>query len=183
MLGSQIFSYINWVDILCIVILIRVVFIAIRRGLVDEFFKTMGVFLSLVLGLQFAPILGGVISNKTPLPLESAKTIIFFLIITITLLLFKFIRSGFTFIFKVETISSVNRTGAFLMGVLRSFLSACLVMVFFTFSSIDYLHASAKDSFIYPNIMDGARVVYNISYAVLNKFMPNLEKNGEMEEV
>jgi len=183
MFDSQLISSGNWVDFLCIFILVRVLFIALKRGFIDEVFKTLSVYLSLIVGVQFSPFLGVGISERVPLPIDSSKTFVFFVIIVLTLVIFKFIRTGFSIVFKVETISVVNRLGALVLGLLRAYLCACLIFIFFLLSNIDYLKVSANDSLLYPYIVGGAKGVYNISYLVLNKFSPDLEKNEEMEEL
>ncbi len=174
-------SSLNWVDFFCLLILARVLYVSTKFGFVNEFFKLLGVFFSLTLSVQFTPEVAGFISSRTPLPQKSGETFVFLIIAVLVLFIFRLIRAGFSLIFRVETISFLNKSGSFILGLSRAILASCLLITFFSLSSIDYFRVSSSESYFYPYLINISRHAYNGFYGVLNKFSPDLKKNEALE--
>jgi len=137
----------NWVDLFFLILLMRIIYIGIKKGLVVEFFKTLGVILSLFLSLHYYTRLGDFIHAKSSLPLEFADFVSFVFLVMIGYLLFLILRTAFLLLIKVEPVNLINRWGGAILGILRGILTVSLLISVLCLSTIKYFEESSKKSF------------------------------------
>jgi len=175
-------SCINWVDLLLILIALRILYISLRKGIVTEIFKLLGVICALGGGVQFHTQIKEFVSQRLPLQIPLIDGLSFLAVVLAILFVFSIINRIFSFIFKVETISAVNKVGSFIAGIMRSLVVGGLFACLFIFSGIPYLEASLRESLSAPLVVKSARITYKGFYAVLNKFSPQKEKEIQLSK-
>lgn len=177
-MNPELINKINWVDIFVIIIFLRTLYIGLRRGLVVEFFKLSGVFCASILSFHYFPHIGNFLNAKTPLPLDLADFIGLLFLSSLIILLFKFIREGFTAFIKTEVKTALDRWLGFIFSGLRAFILSSLILVILFFTNITYLQASIKNSFSQRFILNLAPRLYSSSFEnLMVKFLPNEQLN------
>ena len=175
---------INWVDILFILVLIRAVYIGLKRKLVVEFFKSIGVLFAIFFSLHYYSRLGALISNNSALPLDIAKTVSLVFLVFVTILAFRLILEGVLLLFRIEPRGFLDRWGAALFSVLRGVLICSLIGVLFIASAVNYLEFSVRQSFLGSRLTSVAPIVYRYAYIhVVSKFFPDEPLNYDVFDV
>ena len=102
---EQIILRLNWVDIVCVVILARAVYIGLHHGIVIETFKLFGVFSAVVIAMHYFAAM----TNFLHLPEDFGFFVSFVLMVAIIITVFKFIRDGVLVLIKVEAQSVFDK--------------------------------------------------------------------------
>ncbi|RKY43359.1 MAG: hypothetical protein DRP80_05550, partial [Candidatus Omnitrophota bacterium] len=93
----------NWLDLVSLLIIIRVIYIAVSKGFVVEFFKIIATLAGAFFSFQFYTGLGNFFLKYLPFLGEDVASLLgFVLIFSIIWLLIKYLRTILTFLFKVE---------------------------------------------------------------------------------
>ena len=79
---THIVQSINWVDVVMLVLLIRIVFIGVRTGFVTELFKLFGVFCSVFVGLHYYTPLAALLAKKVDVSLGILECFFFVLLVS-----------------------------------------------------------------------------------------------------
>ena len=149
---TEILNSINWIDILMGVVLIRALYIGLKGGLVIELFKLLGVFFAVFITLHYYSAISKFVQDKVHLPPAATDLSSFAFLWAIVILAFKFIREGFTMLFKIEAHSLFDRWGGLAMGVVRGFLLCSLLVLLLRISAIEYFVKNLEKS------MSGAKL-------------------------
>ncbi len=174
----ELINKINWLDVLVFLLFIRTLAIGIKRGLIVEFFKLLGVLTAIVISLHYFSRLGAFLNSKSPLPLEFADFISLLFISFLTILLFKFIRDGITVLVKTEVNPAADKWLGFILSILRSFALSSLVLIIIFSTNVAYLKASVKGSFSQGYILNIAPRFYSGCFeSLIAKFFPNEQLN------
>src|SRR3989338_4068404 len=113
---ADLITNLNWVDVLLIIAVIRIVYIGAKQGFLVELAKILGVLLGVVLALHYYTGLSDFVVAGSPLPTGFSDLVCFSLLFIIVILIFKFIREGLALVIKAEPIPFVNSWGGFLLG-------------------------------------------------------------------
>ena len=177
----------NWIDILVIILIFRICYIAISRGFFVEFFKCLGAIFSVFISLHYYTTLGDALSRLFKIKVISVDLwdfLAFFILWLISSVLFWFLRLVFITLIKVEVISVLNRWLSFLLGLFRGFIIVSLLMFLFSIPAINYLKKSVKHSYLGRRIFFVSPSLYKgIFKGLVSKFMPQEELNPAVSEI
>ena len=169
----------NWIDILMAAIVIRVVYIGIKRGIVVELFKMVGVLSAVFITLHYFSSISKVLQEKVHLPLAAADLFSFGILWGLVILAFKFIRDGFGMLFKMEAAHSIlDKWGGLVVCIGRALLLCSLTILCLRASSIDYFLKNLEKSATASKLASLAPGFYEATYNnVVSKFFPSEELN------
>ena len=137
---------VNWVDILAIIILIRTSYISLQAGLSSELFSLLGVYLNIILTLNYYTKIGRIISETIPgFTLVLANFISFLSIAVILAVLFRLIRAILDRVIKIEWHPLIERLGGLVAGLARSCLAVSLVLIILILLPLPYMQWSIRD--------------------------------------
>lgn len=172
-----ILNQINWVDILVLIILIRTVYVAHKRGLTVEFFKLLGTLTSLYLALNYYCLLSFIAQKRLCLGEISPKIICvfsLFILWVLGYLAFSILQKIFSRFIKMEATPDLNKWGGFVFGIGRAFLVTSLIIFILTASGFVYFKKSIKNSYSGSFIFEFAPEVYSgIFNGIIVKFTPS----------
>jgi uncharacterized membrane protein required for colicin V production len=173
----------NWVDILVVIVVIRILYIAFRQGLVVELFKLLGAFFAVFISLHYYSRLSDKVIEATNIPAEETDLVILVLLIGLILIVFKFVREGFLVTFKIETKSIIDKWVGVFFGIARAALVSSLFLVALFFSQNEYMQNSIKRSYLgLKDLIISPQVYLSCFEGVYKKFSPEDKLNTALFE-
>jgi uncharacterized membrane protein required for colicin V production len=174
--------HINWVDIFCVILLIRVLYIAFKSGFVLEFFKLIGTVLAVYLSMHYCVSWAELFIRPFGIPNRNVlniSTFIAFVVLALLGYLIGFLlRILFSKMLKVEAHPVLNKWGGIVCGVVRSVLVTSLVVFTVTLSSMAYVHRKVAVSYIADKIVTVSPAAYRIIWkGLMHKLMPHERMN------
>ena len=180
----EIISKFNFLDIIILIILFRVCYVAIHTGLPVELFKLVGTLAAIYLSLHYYIFLSDLIQKKVDLslmPLEFADFLIFLCLAIIGYLFFVAWRGVFFNFIKLEAVAALSKWGGLFLGVLRGILLVGLISFSLSISSISYLNKSVKSSYLGSRVFRVAPDTYRWLWdSFFSKFMGSEKFNKEV---
>ena len=174
----EIVNSLNWVDIFMGVILIRAIYIGIRRGFVIEILKLIGVLFAIFISLHYYSGISTFLQNKVHLPKAPADFFSYGFLWAVVILIFKFIREGLTILFKVEAHSAFDKWGGLVLSLVRGLFLCSLMVLFLRLSTIEYLTRNLERSLSASRLVSLAPRFYEACYDnFISKFFPSEELN------
>lgn len=124
------------IDVIAIILCVRIIYIAVSRGILKELFKIVGLMGGLLFAFQWYPFLTDRLQQKLLfVPVEGNKILAFisFLVIFFgSSVIFSLVSMIVTSLFKKEEISVKEKRVAFFMGLVRfAFLYSVLLFAFY----------------------------------------------------
>ena len=165
----------NWIDLIALLILIRIIYIAVSRGFVIEFFKTLGSLGSLFFSFQFYENLGEFFLKYFHFLGEFSKLVSFLLIYGVGWLVIKYIRVILIFLFKVEAHSLIERWFSLFLGIFRASLLISITFFLLHLLNIEYLNKSLESSFSFYLLKNLAPKTYVFLGNSVEKIAPAIE--------
>jgi len=178
----------NWFDIIIIILLLRVCYIAMNTGFTVEIFKLFGTLIAAYIGLHYYTSVTDFIDSRftvTILPLEFIDFLSLLSLTILSYLMFFLLRISFSKLVKIETVSTLNRWGGLVLGIFRGILLASLVTFLMLISSVSYIRESAVKSYLGITFFEIAPNFYNATYnGLISKFSPQEKSNEKnIEEI
>jgi uncharacterized membrane protein required for colicin V production len=177
----------NWIDILVIILIIRITYIAIQRGVFVEIFKDLGVIVSVFICLHYYTRLGDFLENLTqirPSVIEFWDFCSFFFLWIVVTGFFVFLRWLFFSSIKIETLSFINRVFSFLLGFLRAVLVSSLFMFVFSIPAVNYFKKSVEQAYLGRRIFFVSPSLYKgLHNNLVSKFFPQEKINPAVKEL
>lgn len=174
-------SNINWIDILFVIIFIRMIYIGLKRKLVVEFFKSLGVLFAILFSSHYYMRTATFLSKNSALPLDPAIIVSYIILVLLAILLFRLILSGMLILFKIEPRGFLDRGGAVVLSIVRTVLTFAIISAFFVVSKINYLEFSTRQSFSGSRLVMVAPAIYKYSYInIISKFLPDEPLNYDI---
>lgn len=171
-------THFNWLDVVLIIVIIRIVFIGVVQGLVVEFFKILGIFFATFLGLHYFIRGGKFLHQALAMPSGVAEMISFLIVVSLVVLTFKFIREGWLLILKMEAKPGFSQWGGGALGAVRGLLICSLVLFFIYLTGNQVLVKYADHSMVGSYLRDLSPKVYKATFdGFLVKFFPDEENN------
>jgi len=175
----------NWLDIFLVVFFVRICYVSIKRGLTIEFFKFIGILLSVYLSFQYYTLLSNFLHNVAflgAIPLGFLKFICFLALAFSGYFLLVALRRLFTLLIKIEDVpGEINRWAGLLLGLLRGVLTVSFILFVLFISSNDYLRGSVQGSLVAKPVFRIAPFVYRgICDSIMCKFFPGQGLNGDV---
>jgi len=181
---SELITKLNWVDILVIIALIRIIYIGVRQGFIVEFSKTLGVVFAIILSFHYYITFSSFIHTHSPLPASFSDLICFTALFIGVILLFKFIREGLALVIKAEPIPFLNSWGGLILGGLRAWLVTSVFIYVLLISGFSYIEQSARQSYGFNYIIHAAPQTYSFSFNnLIGKFFSGEKINQTVFDV
>lgn len=178
----------NWVDILAVIVVARICYIAATKGFLIEIFKLSGALAAIYLPLHYFTILSDFVfrrvKNEHGVPLQFMDFFIFVCLSLLGYAIFFLIRSALAHFLKTEAAPLLNKWGGFLLGIARGVLTAGLIIFIFAISATGYFKNSVHASYLGNRFFNIAPKTYQwIWYSVASKFMVNEKFNPTVSEI
>ncbi len=141
----------NFLDFIILIVLFRICYIAVKKGLSVEIFKFCGVIFSTYIALHYYTILSNLIQRRflpKEMPLEFLDFIIFIFLIILGHLCFVGLRGLLSRFIQLNAIPKTNQCLGLILGIGRGFLVISLLSFILVISSITYLSNSVKRSYL-----------------------------------
>jgi len=174
----------NWLDILILITIFRICYIAIKNGFTAEFFKILGTLTAIYISMHYCVLIADYIMKSLSFEEKAPLGIIYFLVFSSLAasgyLLFLLLRKTFNNFVKIEAVSALNKWGGLLLGAFRSILLVSLISFALVVSSIPYLKNSVQHSYLGSRLILAAPDTYTwIWVNISSKFMTS-EKEGSI---
>lgn len=177
----------NWLDIIVVIILFRICYIAVKSGLPVELFKILGTLLAIYLSLHYYTMLSDFFRNRIAvksLPLEFLDFLSFTVLAILGYLIFVSLRVLFYRLIKMEAAPQLNKWGGLILGVGRGILLGGLIIFMLIISSVGYLKNSVKDSYSGKRLFKVAPATYSALWDnLMSKFATKEKFNSTILEV
>ncbi len=177
----------NYLDIIILIILFRICYIAVKSGIVAESFKLLGVISAIYIASHYYTLLSDVILKgymSKIMPLEFADFIVYILLAGAAYFLFILLRSTFCRFIKTEAAPNFNKYGGIVVGLIRAYFTVGLVIYVLMISSVSYISGSVKHSYLGSKFSSVAPNTYGWLWgAVFSKFSPQEKINPVVNEV
>jgi len=178
----------NWVDVLVVIIVIRILYIATVKGFVIEIFKLLGVLLAVYLSLHYYTHFSDLLRKRVPLedklPLEFLDFICFALLAITGYLASVALRIGFYRLIKMDAAAGLQKWGGLFLGILRAWLFCGIIIFMLVISSISYLKKSVNSSYMGKMFFSVPVQTYTLLWeGLISKFTKNEGFNKTVLEV
>ncbi len=165
----------NWVDIFCVIVLIRICCVAIKHGFPEELFKLLGTLSAVYLALHYYITFPYYIVKRIGvknIPQDYLTFFSFFLLAALGYLIFVLLRKLVCHFIRMEAVSGLNKWGGLVLGIVRSFLFMSLMIFVFAIAPADYFRHSVNDSYSGKSLFKIAPSAYTWLWnSVMSKFM------------
>jgi uncharacterized membrane protein required for colicin V production len=176
----------NFLDIVVLIILFRICYIAIKTGLAIELFKLLGVIFAVYIASHYYTALSDIIRRRyipSNIPLEFLDFVIFIILGIVSYLGFVLLRSTFYRFMKMEAAPKLNRYGGLILGVARAYFTIGLLVYILLISSVSYLSTAVKYSYLGSRFSSVSAQTYNwIWENIFSKFSPQEKPNSIVNE-
>ncbi len=187
----MIFSYlkqINWIDVLVIIILIRMCYIAVKTGFSIEIFKLLGTVCAIYLACHYyiraSGFLNSTLSLQEGAGLRFLQFFVFLLLAFLGYLFFVIVRVVISTLIRMEANSLLNHWGAFSISVIRLCLFISLLFFSIAISNLSYLKRSLSNSFSGPRLINLTPKVYaSVWSGLVSRFMNKESFNQSASQV
>lgn len=177
-MSTEALSSLNWIDVVAIGILVRVVFIGIKQGIAIEGFKFLGMLFSVFISFHYFTGLSGFVQEKIHTPEGATNLFSFVLLWIVVVVVFKFIRDGFLILIKIDAHSAFDKIVSFLFALGRTVLICSLLLITFKLTDIEYLKENISHSISGLRLTHAASTVYTAIFdGFIHKFFPDEELN------
>ncbi len=142
----EIITRINWVDVLVLIVVLRISYVAFQEGLSHEIFPLIGTVATLVIALHYYVKIGLLIcQNLAKIPVDLANLLSFLVLIIVIGLILKVLRVVLDKVIKITWHPLIERFGGLVFGVLRGSVVASMVLTFIVLMPLSYLQWSVRD--------------------------------------
>lgn len=173
----DILKNINWVDIVCLVLLLRIVYVASQTGFVTECLKLLATCASLFVAFHYYTELSALLARNFSVP-EAVRAVCFIGLWIITYFVCKLIRDGLFMLFAVQADNLLDKWGAAVLAIVRVALTASLLMYLALISGHKYLQGALLKSVSHSYVLRIAPAVYTAACDnFVTKLLPNEKKN------
>ncbi len=169
------------IDIFFLILCLRVIYIAVSRGIPSESFKLAGLLIGSFLAFAYYPYVGKVINDKIPiLKKEYFHFVSFFFILLGVVIVFSLARLITAILFKREKIPYKERWVALIMGVLRFCLLSSVILFILHLSPLKPKHLN--ESITYGILKNVAPKYYLVTHKIYELFEPKAILNEEVRD-
>lgn len=172
----EIIRRINWVDVLVVILMIRISYVAFQEGLSHEILPLIGSIIIIIIDLHYYEKIGLFISqNLVILPIELANFLSFLILAVIIGLAFKLLAGIFNKVIKVAWHPLIEIFGGVIFGVIRASIVASLILMIIALLPLPYLQRSVRDRSVTG--MFFLKIGPSI-YEKVSKFLPTIKVGG-----
>jgi len=180
-MALEIIRQLNWVDLVIGVVLIRAVYIGLKRGFVDELFHLIAVVVTIFITFHYYPELSRFLKNKAFLNFVMANTVAYLFLWGIVSLIAKLVRDGLRILFKIEAKSLINKLGGLIVSLCRGALTCSLVVWFLYTTTNEYACRNVNAAMTGRKFAQVGSAVYEkIFTGLIEKYFPSETINQEV---
>jgi len=137
----------NWIDLIVVILLFRILLISLKTGMGAEIFKVLGTVAAAYVSLHYYISIAGFFSKRFGLDHTFVECFIFLALASLGYSFFLILRLLFKRFINMEVVPTISRWGGLILGIFRSFLLGSLILYFFLATANPYLRKSMKTSF------------------------------------
>ncbi|UCC95168.1 MAG: CvpA family protein [Candidatus Omnitrophota bacterium] len=169
------------IDFLFLLLVLRIGYIAVSKGVTAEIFKTLGISIGSFFAFQYYPSLAEQINKKVIILNKAYLDAISFLLIFIGIVgIFSLLRRMVAFLVHKKEISLQERRVSLCVGILRYAFFSSAMIFFLYLSPLNPEHFEKSISFkLFKNI---APKMYLTGMSFYNKFEPAIVTNKEVKK-
>ena len=173
----------NWIDLVVLAILVRVIYTSVQTGFIVELFKLLGTVVTLFICFHYYSKLSGVVFKSSGIAEGWAFAVVFAVLWAVCFVVCKLIRDGIFLIFTVQAQAAVDKWGAPVLAVGRFFLVASMALFLLLTTGNKYLETMTARSFAHKYAMKVAPEVYrSIADGVVTKLVASEKFNERVGE-
>ena len=171
----------NWVDILSVVIMLRALYVGLKRGFIDEVLHLLAVVLAIFGIFQYTPFCVHFLEKRIFFKSQIAQSVTFISLWALIALLAKFIRDAFHLLFKVEAKSFIDKAGGVAVGVVRGLLVCSLTLWFLIATGNEYIARTINSAYTSARVVKLAPDVYRGIFDIaVSKYFPDERMNQDV---
>lgn len=153
----------NWIDLLMLAILVRIVYIGIQAGVVVEMFKLLGALLTTFICFHYYAHFARFLMHISKAPWVNIAESVSFLILWVGMFgLCKLVRDGLFMLFTIDTKSFVDKWGGALLGGGRFFIIGSMTMFLFLIPGEKYFEVKVAEAFSSKYVISVAPNFYTV---------------------
>ena len=166
---ENILKYINWVDIVIVILLLRGAYVGYRGGFGREIGRLISIVAGIVVSFRNYRLLGNLISSHSFVPSLYSNIISFILLLVIVALVVKLLMTVIRQLMRVEFVPAVESNGGLILGLIQGAIIASLVLVILVWLPFAQLKkAITKDSYLGPIVLEISPAIHDS----LGRFFP-----------
>lgn len=169
----EIFKYINWLDIIVLVIVVRSVFLGAKHSLTTELFNFFGTAISLILAVQWYSKISDVLILNFSLPIWFSNMLCFVIIVEIIGLIFKYTLVALLKVLNIQLIPQLEKIGSSIIGLGRGVIVAGILVLILSFIPNGYMKESIHEKSFSGNFLIN---VTERTYTSLMFWIPEKER-------
>lgn len=175
----------NWVDIVIICMVLTTVYKGSRKGFIIEVFKLLGLLAAIYVSLHYFSIASDRLLGILPgLGVIFTDFTCFLSLSLAGYLAITAIRSIFCRLIKMEAVSGLDKWGGFALGFLRGILLTSMLIILFHLSTITYLKASARKSYLGSRLsLINVQIYEGIFNGLVSRFATTETINKNINEI
>jgi len=178
----------NWFDIFIVFLLLKIGYTSVKNGFVVELFKFLGTVFAIYISFHYFTVLSDIFMKRVPdeqgFPLPFMDYVVCLVLIISIYLFFVLLRNLVCHFVKMEAVPTLSKWGGFILGIGRGIIVSSLIAFLFFISTVDYLSASAKNSYISRRIFNVSISTYDAAWnGLMNKLAPNEKHNRTITEI
>lgn len=142
----DVLTRVNWVDVLALILIIRISYVAFQDGLSHEIFPFLTTIFTITITLHYYTSLGEFLTQGVlKFPLVLANFLAFTALAAVSWVVFKFLKIILDKIIKVQWHPAVEKVGGMVIGIMRSFVVVSLVLILLSVTPLSYLQRSIRE--------------------------------------
>jgi len=142
----ELVTKINWVDVLVIIIMARLSYVAFQDGLSHEIFPLLGSIFTVIFSIQYYhKIAYSIYQYIAKVPIVILDFITFSVLVIATGFIFKFIKVLLDKIIKVTWHPLIEKFGGVITGIIRASIVTSTVLIILALIPLPYLQWSIRD--------------------------------------
>ena len=169
---------VNWVDLLIVLLLGRVVYIGIKKGFAVEAFKCIGVLSAAFFTLHYYSAFSKALEGRIPVPPANVDIVSYVFLWAFVIFAFKLIRNGVEVLFKMQAHPMLDMWGGLVLSVGRGFLLCSMTVLLLRLSGIGDFKKTTEASLSGSRLVVVAPKIYESIYnGFISKFFPSESLN------
>ena len=174
----------NWIDILMVCLIVRIIIVGIKSNILIEVLGLLGAVCATFVTLHYYAWFGGWLHKNIFIP-EAIQDILAFVVVWLTVyVIFKLIINGWSLIFRIEAQATVNQWGGAVIAAARSLFVCGMTFMFLFLSGNDYIKKISQQSFTGFYLTDFSPRTYRFIYDnFVAKFFPEEQLNEKAFDV
>ncbi len=142
----EILTRLNWIDVIVIIVMIRISYVAFQDGLSHEIFPFIGVICTIVLALRYYYSIAIYLSQNIMLINMPTAAFLSFLGLVIVLgVVFKLLRRVVDLIVKVSWHPVIEKFGGLTIGITKASIVVSIILIILALLPLSYIQWSIRD--------------------------------------